>query len=144
MISVPIEDLGFEFLGLEFIRARVSQLRVYVDNENGITVDNCADVSQKISAILDVEDQISEIYNLEISSPGIECPLFTVAQYQHFIAKEVNLILRIAIQNRRKWRTIIKAVNDKMITVTMDGKDEVFRLKNIQKANLVPPIFNKV
>ncbi|MDR5609269.1 ribosome maturation factor [Arsenophonus sp. ENCA] len=138
MISVPVEALGFEFVGLEFIRARVSTLRVYIDNENGITVDDCAEVSHQVSAVLDVEDPISELYNLEISSPGLERPLFTVAHYQHFIGKEVNLILRIAMQNRRKWRGIIKAVDDEMITVTVDGKDEVFALKNIQKANLVP------
>ncbi|HGJ5854845.1 ribosome maturation factor RimP [Arsenophonus nasoniae] len=138
MISVPVEALGFEFVGLEFIRARVSTLRVYIDNENGVTVDDCADVSHQVSAVLDVEDPISVLYNLEISSPGLERPLFTVAHYQRFIGKEVNLILRIAMQNRRKWQGIIKAVNDEMITVTVDGKDEVFALKNIQKANLVP------
>ncbi|MFS1562315.1 MAG: ribosome maturation factor RimP [Candidatus Arsenophonus phytopathogenicus] len=138
MISVPVEALGFEFVGLEFIRARVSTLRVYIDNENGITVDDCAEVSHQVSAVLDVEDPISELYNLEISSLGLERPLFTVAHYQHSIGKEVNLILRIAMQNRRKWRGIIKAVDDEMITVTVDGKDEVFALKNIQKANLVP------
>lgn len=138
MISVPVEALGFEFVGLEFIRARVSTLRVYIDNENGITVDDCAEVSHQVSAVLDVEDPISELYNLEISSPGLERPLFTVAHYQHFIGKEVNLILRITMQNRRKWRGIIKAIDDEMITVTVDGKDAVFALKNIQKANLVP------
>ncbi|HGJ5864989.1 MAG TPA: ribosome maturation factor RimP [Arsenophonus nasoniae] len=138
MISVPVEALGFEFVGLEFIRARVSTLRVYIDNENGVTVDDCADVSHQVSAVLDVEDPILVLYNLEISSPGLERPLFTVAHYQRFIGKEVNLILRIAMQNRRKWQGIIKAVNDEMITVTVDGKDEVFALKNIQKANLVP------
>ncbi|HGJ5874489.1 ribosome maturation factor RimP [Arsenophonus apicola] len=138
MISVPVEALGFEFVGLEFIRARVSTLRVYIDNEHGVTVDDCADVSHQVSAVLDVEDPISVLYNLEISSPGLERPLFTVAHYQRFIGKEVNLILRIAMQNRRKWQGIIKAVNDEMITVTVDGKDEVFALKNIQKANLVP------
>lgn len=138
MISVPVEALGFEFVGLEFIRARVSTLRVYIYNEHGVTVDDCADVSHQVSAVLDVEDPISVLYNLEISSPGLERPLFTVAHYQRFIGKEVNLILRIAMQNRRKWQGIIKAVNDEMITVTVDGKDEVFALKNIQKANLVP------
>ncbi|MFV9996832.1 MAG: ribosome maturation factor RimP [Arsenophonus endosymbiont of Dermacentor nuttalli] len=138
MISLPVEALGFEFVGLEFIRARVSTLRVYIDNENGVTVNDCADVSHQVSAVLDVEDPISVPYSLEISSPGLERPLFTVAHYRRFLGKEVNLILRIAMQNRRKWQGIIKAVNDEMITVTVDGKDEVFALKNIQKANLVP------
>ncbi|MCK3669140.1 MULTISPECIES: ribosome maturation factor RimP [Photorhabdus] len=138
MISAPVEALGFELVGLEFIRARVSTLRIYIDSENGITVDDCADVSHQVSAVLDVEDPISVLYNLEISSPGLERPLFTAEHYQRFIGEEVSLVLRIAMQNRRKWLGTIKTVDGEMITVTVDGKDEVFALSNIQKANLVP------
>ncbi|RAW99817.1 ribosome maturation factor RimP [Photorhabdus sp. HUG-39] len=138
MISAPVEALGFELVGLEFIRARVSTLRIYIDSENGITVDDCADVSHQVSAVLDVEDPISVLYNLEISSPGLERPLFTAEHYQRFIGEEVSLVLRIAMQNRRKWLGIIKTVDGEIITVTVDGKDEVFALSNIQKANLVP------
>ncbi|KMJ46038.1 ribosome maturation factor RimP [Xenorhabdus khoisanae] len=138
MISAPVEALGFELVGLEFIRARVSTLRVYIDSEEGITVDNCADVSHQVSAVLDVEDPISVLYNLEISSPGLERPLFKAEHYQRFMGEEASLLLRMAMQNRRKWQGIIKAVDGEMITVTVDGKDEVFALSNIQKANLVP------
>ncbi|CDG23027.1 Ribosome maturation factor rimP [Xenorhabdus poinarii G6] len=138
MISAPVEALGFELVGLEFIRARVSTLRVYIDSEEGITVDNCADVSHQVSAVLDVEDPISVLYNLEISSPGLERPLFKAEHYQRFIGEEASLVLRMAMQNRRRWQGIIKAVDGEMITVTVDGKDEVFALSNIQKANLVP------
>ncbi|MBD2783264.1 ribosome maturation factor RimP [Xenorhabdus doucetiae] len=138
IISAPVEALGFELVGLEFIRARVSTLRVYIDSEEGITVDNCADVSHQVSAVLDVEDPVPGLYNLEISSPGLERPLFKAEHYQRFIGEEVNLMLRMAMQNRRKWKGIIKAVDGEMITVAVDGKDEVFALSNIQKANLVP------
>lgn len=138
MISAPVEALGFELVGLEFIRARVSTLRVYIDSEEGITVDNCADVSHQVSAVLDVEDPISVLYNLEISSPGLERPLFKAEHYQRFVGDEVSLLLCMAMQNRRRWQGIIKAVDGEMITVTVDGKDEVFALSNIQKANLVP------
>ncbi|MDX7990209.1 ribosome maturation factor RimP [Xenorhabdus sp. Reich] len=138
MISAPVEALGFELVGLEFIRARVSTLRVYIDSEEGITVDNCADVSHQVSAVLDVEDPISVLYNLEISSPGLERPMFKAEHYLRFMGEKVSLVLRMAMQNRRKWQGIIKAVDGEMITVTVDGKDEVFALSNIQKANLVP------
>ncbi|WP_141554392.1 ribosome maturation factor RimP [Xenorhabdus kozodoii] len=138
IISAPVEALGFELVGLEFIRARVSTLRVYIDSEEGITVDNCADVSHQVSAVLDVEDPVPGLYNLEISSPGLERPLFKAEHYQRFIGEEVSLVLRMAMQNRRKWQGIIKVVDGEMITVTVDGKDEVFALSNIQKANLVP------
>ncbi|EKS7762171.1 ribosome maturation factor RimP [Edwardsiella ictaluri] len=138
MITAPVEALGFELVGIEFIRGRHSTLRIYIDSEEGITVDNCADVSHQVSAVLDVEDPISVAYYLEVSSPGMERPLFIAEHYTRFLNEEVTLVLRMAMQNRRKWQGIIKAVDGEMITVTVDGKDEVFALSNVQKANLVP------
>src|SRR5471030_57429 len=138
MISAPVEALGYELVGIEFLRGRQSTLRIYIDSENGITVEDCADVSHQVSAVLDVEDPISVAYSLEVSSPGLDRPLFTAAQFAQFIGEEVSLVLRIAMQNRRKWQGIIKTVDGEMITVTVEEKDEVFALSNIQKANLVP------
>ncbi|ALL36266.2 ribosome maturation factor RimP [Serratia marcescens] len=138
MLSAPVEALGFELVGIEFIRARQSTLRIYIDSDNGINVDDCADVSHQVSAVLDVEDPITVAYNLEVSSPGLDRPMFTAEHYTRFLGEEVSLVLRIAVQNRRKWQGIIKSVEGEMITVTVEGKDEVFALSNIQKANLVP------
>ena len=132
MITAPVEALGFELVGIEFIRGRTSTLRIYIDSEDGINVDDCADVSHQVSAVLDVEDPITVAYNLEVSSPGLDRPLFTAEHYARFVGEEVTLVLRMAVQNRRKWQ------GGEMITVTVEGKDEVFALSNIQKANLVP------
>ena len=138
MLTAPVEALGFELVGIEFIRGRTSTLRIYIDSEDGINVDDCADVSHQVSAVMDVEDPITVAYNLEVSSPGLDRPMFTAEHYQRFTGEEVALVLRMAVQNRRKWQGIIKAVDGEMITVTVEGKDEVFALSNIQKANLVP------
>ncbi len=71
MLEPGVEALGFELVGIEFVRAgKHSILRVFIDHDNGITVDDCADVSHQVSAILDVEDPISTEYNLEVSSRG--------------------------------------------------------------------------
>ena len=121
MLTAPVEALGFELVGIEFIRGRTSTLRIYIDSEDGINVDDCADVSHQVSAVMDVDR-----------------PMFTAEHYQRFTGEEVALVLRMAVQNRRKWQVIIKAVDGEMITVTVEGKDEVFALSNIQKANLVP------
>lgn len=138
IITPPVEALGFELVGIEFIRARHATLRIYIDGTNGITVDDCADVSHQVSAVMDVEDPVSVAYNLEVSSPGLDRPLFRAEHYQRFIDEEVAIVLRMAVQNRRKWQGIIKAVDGDMITLSVDGKDDVFALSNIQKANLVP------
>ncbi|AKJ41083.1 ribosome maturation factor RimP [Pragia fontium] len=138
LISAPVEALGFELVGIEFIRARQSTLRIYIDSDKGINVDDCADVSHQVSAVLDVEDPITTAYNLEVSSPGMERPLFTAAHYVRFIGEDASLTLRMGIQNRRRWVGKIKSVEGEMITLDVEGKDEVFALSNIQKANLVP------
>lgn len=138
LLEAPVAALGFELIGLEFIRARNAILRVYIDSENGITVDDCAEVSHQVSAVLDVEDPISSAYSLEISSPGIDRPLFKLEHYTRYLGAEVVITLRIAVKNRRKWRGIIESVNDKMITLTVDGQEEIFAFANIQKANIVP------
>ncbi|MDF7671333.1 ribosome maturation factor RimP [Orbaceae bacterium ESL0721] len=138
IIHVPVEALGFELVGIEYIRGRYPVLRVYIDSAKGITVDDCADVSRQISAVLDVEDPIKGAYTLEVSSPGMDRPLFTLQQYQNFIGEEIALTLRIAVANRRKWTGLLKSVQDEMITLIVDNHDEVFAFSNIQKANLVP------
>lgn len=138
LVSAPVEALGYELVGVEFVRGRTSILRIYIDSEEGITVDDCADVSHQVSAVFDVEDPITVPYNLEVSSPGLDRPLFTAEHYARFVGEEVSLVLRMAVQNRRKWQGIIKSVEGEMVTVTVEGNDEVFALSNIQKANLVP------
>ena len=67
MITAPVEALGYERVGIEFVRGRTSTLRIYIDSEDGINVDDCADVSHQVSAVLDVEDPITVAYNLEVS-----------------------------------------------------------------------------
>lgn len=138
IISAPVKALGYELVGIEFIRGRQSTLRIYIDKKKGITVDDCADVSRQVSAVLDVENLIPDNYDLEISSPGLDRPMFTAEHYTRYIGENVRLVLRMAVQNQRKWQGVIKSVDGEMITVTVDGKDEVFALSNVQKANLVP------
>lgn len=139
MLAPSVEDLGYELVGIEYVRAgKHSTLRVYIDHEDGILVDDCATVSHQVSAIMDVEDPITNEYTLEVSSPGLERPLFTVQQYAAFVGEEVKVQLRMPIQNRRKWKGVITAVEGEIITLTVDGKEERLALSNIQKANIVP------
>lgn len=139
MLEAPVDALGYELVGLEFVRAGAhSTLRLYIDHENGITVDDCADVSRQVSAVLDVEDPISVVYNLEVSSPGLERPLFKAAHYEQFIGHEVSIVLKMAMNNRRKWKGVIDSIEGETVTVSVDGQPEHFALSNIAKANLIP------
>ena len=139
MLESPVVATGFELVGLEFVRAgQHSTLRIFIDHENGITVDDCAEVSRQVSAVMDVEDPITVAYNLEVSSPGLDRPLFKAEHYQRFIGSEVNIVLKIAMQNRRKWKGEILSVVGETVTIKVDGNEEAFALSNIAKANLVP------
>ncbi|MDQ2191553.1 ribosome maturation factor RimP [Vibrio sp. A14(2019)] len=139
MLEAPVAATGYELVGLEFVRAgEHSTLRIYIDHENGITVDACAEVSHQVSAVLDVEDPITVAYNLEVSSPGLERPLFKAAHYEQFIGHEVSIVLKMAVANRRKWKGIIHTVEGETVTVIADGQEEYFALSNIAKANLIP------
>ncbi|HEY7865082.1 MAG TPA: ribosome maturation factor RimP, partial [Psychromonas sp.] len=89
MLAPSVEDLGYELVGIEYIRAgKHSTLRVYIDQEQGILVDDCAAVSRQVSAIMDVEDPITNEYTLEVSSPGMNRPLFKAEHYQIFAGEE--------------------------------------------------------
>lgn len=138
IIQQPIEALGFELIGVEYIRSRQPILRIFIDHANGITVDDCAEVSHQVSAILDVEDPISAAYVLEVSSPGMDRPLFTIAHYKQFIDHQIMFSLRIPMQNRRNWKGKIVQVENEMITVDVEGTLHQFAFGNIQKANIIP------
>ncbi len=139
MLESPIESLGFELWGIEFVRAgKHSTLRVFIDHANGITVENCAEVSHQVSSILDVEDPISTEYNLEVSSPGMDRLLFKPSQYEKYLGEQVNLTLRMAVNNRRKYKGVITRIEGEMLTLVVDGNEETVAFANIQQANLVP------
>ncbi len=139
MLAPSVEDLGYDLVGIEYMRAgKHSTLRVYIDKEHGIVVDDCAVVSRQISALLDVEDPINNEYTLEVSSPGLERPLFNAQQYEFFIGENVKVQLSMPSQNRRKWQGIIDSVNGEIICLNVNGSLEHFALSNIQKANIIP------
>ena len=139
MLESPIESLGFELWGIEFVRAgKHSTLRVFIDHANGITVENCAEVSHQVSSILDVEDPISTEYNLEVSSPGMDRLLFKPSQYEKYLGEQVSLTLRMAVNNRRKYKGVITRIEGEMLVLVVDGNEETVAFANIQQANLVP------
>ncbi|MFZ7241345.1 ribosome maturation factor RimP [Avibacterium avium] len=138
LLKGSIEDLGCELWGIECQRVgRFLTVRLYIDKEGGVSIDDCADVSRQVSAILDVEDPIADKYNLEVSSPGVDRPLFTLEQYQRYIGEEIVVHLRIPVLERRKWQGKLEKVENDMITLLVDGQPQVLVFGNIQKANVV-------
>lgn len=139
MLTPAVEALGFELLGVEFVRAgKHSILRVFIDHENGITVDDCADVSHQVSAVLDVEDPISTEYNLEVSSPGMDRPLFKAHHYEQVVGEIVQIKLTLPQDGRRNFKGKLVACENGFIDLEVDGQRFLLAVDNIDKGNLVP------
>ena len=138
MLQGAVEDLGCELWGIECQRAgRFMTVRLFIDKEGGVTVDDCADVSRQVSAILDVEDPIAGKYNLEVSSPGLDRPRFTLPQFERYIGQDIAVHLRIPVMERRKWQGKLGRIENDMVTLIVDGQEQVLVFGNIQKANVV-------
>ncbi|OOF59241.1 ribosome maturation factor RimP [Rodentibacter myodis] len=138
MLQGAVEDLGCELWGIECQRTgRFMTVRLFIDKEGGVTVDDCADVSRQVSAILDVEDPIADKYNLEVSSPGLDRPLFTLAQFERYIGQDIVIHLRIPMMDRRKWQGKLERIENDMLTLNVDGQQQAFVFGNIQKSNVV-------
>lgn len=141
MLRPAVELTGVELLGIEYISAgNNSVLRLYIDHENGIDVDNCAEVSRQVSAILDVEDPISTEYNLEVSSPGVDKPLFTKTHFENVVGETIEVKLGMPLNGRRKFKGLLEAVDADNIVVVVDGEDYELPMANIDKANLIAKI----
>lgn len=139
MLQSSVEDFGCELWGVECQRTgRFMTVRLFIDKEGGVSVDDCAEVSRQVSAVLDVEDPITDKYNLEVSSPGLDRPLFTLPQYERFIGEDITVHLRIPVSDRRKWQGKLEKIENDTITLTVDGQPQVFAFGNIQKANIIP------
>ncbi|MCW8932081.1 MAG: ribosome maturation factor RimP [Gammaproteobacteria bacterium] len=140
MLEPVVTSMGYEFVGLEFIsQGRHSILRIYIDSETGVGVDDCADVSRQLSAVLDVEDPIASEYSLEISSPGLNRPLFKISQYEQFIGEEVKFkTIRPQLENgQRKFKGIITAVENNNVVFEIESESISVPFADIDKANIV-------
>jgi ribosome maturation factor RimP len=138
MLRPAVAETGKELLGVEFISAgNNSVLRLFIDHENGINVDDCAEVSRQVGAILDVEDPISSEYNLEVSSPGVDRPLFELAHFQTVVGETVNVKISVPLNGRRKFKGTLVAIEKVTLRVDGDGIDFGLVINNVDKANLV-------
>lgn len=138
LVAPTVESMDFEFWGLQLQgRAGSAVLRIFIESPAGVSVDDCAAVSRQLSRLLDVEDPISGEYRLEVSSPGMERPFFTVQQYARFTGHTVKVKLRYAFEGRRQITGLLAAVeNDEL--VLRDGEDEYcLPFELVEKGQLV-------
>lgn len=130
--------MGLELVEVQFRREGHGWvLRIFIDSEQGITVDHCADVSREVSDFLDVEDLIDHPYNLEVSSPGVERPLKTIKDFERFVGRKAKLRLHEAVDGQKVFVGTIQQVYDDATVLLLESGGEVrFAFDNISKARL--------
>ncbi|WP_027349597.1 ribosome maturation factor RimP [Halotalea alkalilenta] len=139
LIEPTINAMGFELWGVDYVaQGKNSRLVVYIDSDKGVNVDDCAKVSRQVSGLLDVEDPIAGQYNLEVSSPGMDRPLYTLSQFERFAGHRVQLRLRIPFEGRRKFQGLLIGLEEDEVILRVDQEEFGFPIETIERAQVVP------
>ena len=137
LIQPTVDSMGYDLWGCEYLaQGKHSLLRIYIDNANGIGVEDCEQVSRQVSALLDVNDPIPGNYSLEVSSPGIPRPLFRCSQYQRYIGLDVQIKLFKPVSAKRKFVGTIVSADESSLVLMIENAQQDFLFSNIVKANL--------
>ena len=137
-----VESMGYELVGIEFHSSEHhGVLRIFIDHDNGITVDDCAKVSRQISAVIDVEDPVEIAFDLEVSSPGINRPLFKFSDFEKYSGSQAKIKLGVALNGRKNFSGVLQGVDENQ-QVIIDVDNEIYELpyQDIARANLVAKV----
>jgi len=132
--------LGYELVGLELTGQAKGNalLRIYIDHADGIKLDDCVAVSHQVSGVLDVEDPIKENYRLEVSSPGLDRPLFELAHFERFKGSKVRIKTQTKIENRHRFTGVLGGVEENQVLIEEDGILYRIPIELIDSARVVP------
>ena len=138
ILEPAVEAMGFELADVDVHLGRRGVLRLYIDREGGVTLDDCQRVSEQVGALLDVEDPLPGSYNLEVSSPGFDRRLRTRAHFERFVGERVRIELREALQGRRNFTGQLTGVEGGDALLEVDGEVWRLPLNDVAVARLVP------
>lgn len=142
LIGPLVEDLGYEFVGVEYQSNPKNRLvRIYIDREQtGVGIEDCERVSREVSALMDVEEPIPGQYTLEVSSPGVERPLFEAEHFQRFAGEIARVQMHVPVEGRRKFKGVIVRADETLVVLRVDGVDFELPLADIRRAELAPDL----
>lgn len=138
LVQPLVEELGYELVQVQASRARrLHTFRIFLDKEGGVGIDDCAFLSRRIRQILDQDPALVGSYTLEVSSPGMNRPIWSLDHYRRFQGERVHLLLREPLEGRRRWTGRIAGVRREDVTIDLEGPGErPFRLEEIEEARL--------
>jgi ribosome maturation factor RimP len=142
IIAPTLDDMGYELVRVQLSGSRQhSRLQVMVEraDQQGMTVDDCAEISRTVSALLDVEDPIAGSYDLEVSSPGIDRPLTRARDFERFAGHPAKVEMRDTIDGQRRFRGRLLGVEDGCALLEADGETLKLPVSGIERAKLLMP-----
>ncbi len=137
LLELTLNGMGYELVDVEQL-SHGKLIRIYVDKEGGITIDDCVAISNHLNHLLTVEN--IDYDRLEVSSPGLDRPLKKERDFLRFVGETVKLKLRIPIQGQRNFMGVLREVNDGILRLEVEGKLFDLDMHNIGKARLVPKL----
>lgn len=138
LIRTTVNGLGYEVWGYEYRpQTESALLRIFIESEKGISLDDCSAVSRQLGAALDVDDLIPVAYILEVSSPGIDRVLFDADQYTRYLDENVKIRTRIPVDGRRNFKGKIVAVTEEQVTVEIDNLDYDIPFELVDRARVL-------
>ncbi|MCB1864669.1 MAG: ribosome maturation factor RimP [Chromatiales bacterium] len=137
LLEPVVTGLGYEWVGAEqAAHGGGGLLRVYIDSPNGVTVDDCARVSEQVSAVLDVEDPIVGAYTLEVSSPGLERPLFALSDFHRFAGRPARVVLNEKLDGRKRFSGDLVGVDGEHVVIDSEQGQIALPYALIESAHL--------
>lgn len=139
LVEPIVESMSLKLWGLEIPdNGNSATLRVYIEREGGVRVEDCGRVSRQLGAVLDVENLISGEYTLEVSSPGLDRQLYSIKQYDNYIGNILDLRLSRPFEGRRRFKGVLSGIQAGEIILVADGHEYLFPFESIEKAKVVP------
>ncbi len=142
LLEPAVVAVGCELVGIEYLpNGKQSLLRVYIDKSEGVTVEDCSAVSYQVSGLLDVEDPLPGHYTLEVSSPGLDRPLFQAQDFERFAGQKVKIRMRFPIEGQRNFRGLLQGLQEQQVVIQeQDGKRVDLPLDQVEQARLIPDL----
>ena len=140
LLRPSLDAMGYVLWGLEQSNDLKPTLRVYIDSDKGVGLDDCSQVSRQIGLLIDVEDVFDGAYQLEVSSPGINRRLFFPEQYQQYIGCELEIKIQVPIENQRNFKGTLATVGQGSLELAVDDKRVSLEFENVMKAKVIPKL----
>ncbi len=142
LLEPVVEDMGYELVGIEYqSNPKNRVVRIFIDQDPaGIGVEDCERVSREVSALMDVEEPVPGQFTLEVSSPGVERPLFTGEHFARFVGETAAVQLAAPVDNRRRFKGIILMADEDRVKLEVDGQEVELAIANMARAHLAPDL----